>query len=164
MLPAMNDGAAALVIDDRMTRPKNWASHPWPMGRIRRFCRRGSRPSWASAPSLLPGRPWPSRPDSRGYGPRSRPTKLSLHRPWRLRQDLQLRYGPRSTSTAAPSALGHPVGASGARILVTLLLRDEAARRMPSTAWLRCASAAAWAAPPSSRCNSRTEEHPLCLL
>ena len=44
-------------------------------------------------------------------------------------------------------ALGHPVGASGCRILVTLL--HEMKREVPTTASRRCASAAAWALPPS---------------
>ena len=44
-------------------------------------------------------------------------------------------------------SLGHPVGASGARIIVTLLHEMQKPRR----AWLPCASAAAWALPPCSR-------------
>jgi acetyl-CoA acetyltransferase len=40
-------------------------------------------------------------------------------------------------------ALGHPIGASGARVLVTLL--HEMVRRMPRRGWPACASAAAWA-------------------
>ena len=40
-------------------------------------------------------------------------------------------------------ALGHPIGASGARVLTTLLYVLRHARR--ATAWRRCASAAAWA-------------------
>ena len=47
-------------------------------------------------------------------------------------------------------ALGHPVGASGARILVTLLYAMK--HRGAHTVWLPCASAAAWAALPSLRC------------
>ena len=44
--------------------------------------------------------------------------------------------------------MGHPLGATGAMILGTLL--DELERRNLRTAWPRCASAAAWAPPPSS--------------
>ena len=40
-------------------------------------------------------------------------------------------------------ALGHPVGASGARILVTLLYAMK--HRVRIRVWLPCASAAAWA-------------------
>ena len=47
-------------------------------------------------------------------------------------------------------ALGHPVGASGARIIVTLL-HEMQKRPRPSAAWPPCASAAAWALPPSTR-------------
>lgn len=46
-------------------------------------------------------------------------------------------------------ALGHPVGASGARILVTLLYAMK--HRALTRVWLLCASAAAWAALPSLR-------------
>ena len=46
-------------------------------------------------------------------------------------------------------ALGHPVGASGARILVTLLYAMK--HRVLTRVWLPCASAAAWAALPSLR-------------
>jgi acetyl-CoA C-acetyltransferase len=42
-------------------------------------------------------------------------------------------------------ALGHPIGASGARILVTLL--HEMKKRGAKKAWPRSASAAAWALP-----------------
>ena len=40
-------------------------------------------------------------------------------------------------------AIGHPIGASGCRILVTLL--HEMRRATRRRAWRRCASAAAWA-------------------
>ena len=45
-------------------------------------------------------------------------------------------------------ALGHPLGATGAMILGTMV--DELERRDLRTASSRCASAAAWASPPSS--------------
>jgi acetyl-CoA acetyltransferase len=41
-------------------------------------------------------------------------------------------------------ALGHPIGASGCRILVTLL-HEMMQRRDAKKGWPRCASAAAWA-------------------
>ena len=41
-------------------------------------------------------------------------------------------------------AIGHPIGASGCRILVTLAARDAPPQRQ-ARAWHRCASAAAWA-------------------
>ena len=47
-------------------------------------------------------------------------------------------------------SLGHPVGASGARIIVTLL-HEMQKRPRSSVVWPRCASAAAWALPPSTR-------------
>ena len=46
-------------------------------------------------------------------------------------------------------AIGHPIGASGARVLITLLLRD-AASATPRRASPRSASAAAWASPCAS--------------
>jgi acetyl-CoA C-acetyltransferase len=52
-------------------------------------------------------------------------------------------------------ALGHPVGASGARIIVTLL-HEMQKRPRPRRAWPLCASAAARALPPSSRSAERT--------
>jgi acetyl-CoA C-acetyltransferase len=45
-------------------------------------------------------------------------------------------------------AMGHPLGATGCAILGTLL--DELETRRCAMAWRRCASAAAWALPPSS--------------
>jgi acetyl-CoA C-acetyltransferase len=43
-------------------------------------------------------------------------------------------------------AIGHPIGASGARVLTTLLHEMQQAQRA-RRAWRRCASAAAWASP-----------------
>ena len=51
-------------------------------------------------------------------------------------------------------AIGHPIGASGARILITLLHEMSAAA--PGKASPRFASAAAWALPCASRPCSRT--------
>jgi acetyl-CoA C-acetyltransferase len=44
-------------------------------------------------------------------------------------------------------ALGHPIGASGARILVSRCIYEMKNERREHTAWPRCASAAAWAHP-----------------
>ena len=50
-------------------------------------------------------------------------------------------------------ALGHPLGATGAKLTVQLLARDETPE-VPNTAWSPCASAAAWAQPGSLKiCN-----------
>ena len=58
---------------------------------------------------------------------------------------------PRLTSTAAAIALGHPIGASGARVLTTLLMR--CAPKL-NELWRRCALAAAWASrSPSKPCD-----------
>ena len=45
-------------------------------------------------------------------------------------------------------AMGHPLGATGAMIIGTMV--DELERPAAGTGWSRCASAAAWAWPPSS--------------
>ena len=58
----------------------------------------------------------------------SRPTRRSRRRPARSTR-TSAGTPPRSTSTAARSRIGHPIGASGARVLVTLLLRNAEAQR-----------------------------------
>ena len=54
-------------------------------------------------------------------------------------------------------AIGHPIGASGARVLVTLLHEMQQART-PRRASPPCASAAAWASPCAS--SGRAPRHP----
>ena len=55
-------------------------------------------------------------------------------------------------------AIGHPIGASGCRVLVSLLTRcSDATRRRASH---RCASAAAWAWPSASSANYGTTNQP----
>ena len=49
-------------------------------------------------------------------------------------------------------ALGHPIGASGARILVTLLYALK--HRDKKLVWPRCASAAAWVLQPWWKCSN----------
>ena len=53
-------------------------------------------------------------------------------------------------------ALGHPLGATGAMILGTARRRARA-RATCATAWPPCASAAAWASPPSSSASDEPE-------
>ena len=88
------------------------------------------------------------RPEDRGHGPGG--GQRGLCRPVHRR-------GPRAgfdmskvNVNGGAIALGHPVGASGARIIVTLL-HEMQKRPEPRRAWPPCASAAAWALPPSSR-------------
>ena len=80
--------------------------------------------------------------------------ELDLHRDQRgvrrgragLDQGARRRPRTSSTSTAARSRVGHPIGMSGARIALHLALELQPARRRRRV-WPRCAAAAARATP-----------------
>ena len=115
----INDGAAALVL---MTAEEAEQRGLKPLARIVSWAH-GRRRSGDHGHGPDPGhraRRW-RRPAGRSTTSTwSRPTRPSPRRPARsTRNWASIRT--RSTSTAAPSRIGHPIGASGARVLVTLL-------------------------------------------
>ena len=124
----INDGAAARGADDAPSEAAKRGMTPlarivsWAPGR-RRSDDHGHRADPGVARGAEEGRldDRRSRPDRGQRGLRG----AGL----RGQQGPRLGYRARSTSTAARSRIGHPIGASGARVLMTLLLRDAEARR-----------------------------------
>ena len=115
----MNDGAAARVARRRAGSRSvgrravgaSWSRARYPVSSPTATASGRSRPP--SAPSIGPA--------SRGPTWRwSNSTRHSRHRRWRVSCSGPTSTGRSSTPTVARSAIGHPIGCSGARILTTL--------------------------------------------
>ena len=131
---SISDGAAATVLMSPKRRRRSAAS---------RRSRASSRtPRTRRSRSGSPPRRWRDREgarkgglEGRGRGPVRGQRSVRVRRHGADEASSAFRT-TRSTSTAAPCALGHPIGASGARLIVTLIHALASARRQAGVAAL----------------------------
>ncbi len=116
----INDGAAARGGDDARRRPTELGLKP--LARIASYASAGVDPSIMGMGPVPASQARLERAGWKAERPRPARDQRGLRRAGLRREPGRWAGTPaRSTSTAARSRIGHPIGASGCRILVTLL-------------------------------------------